>query len=200
MPRGVAIPAIRQQLFAAVDEVIVRVGPGRLSGRAVTSAAGVATGLLYAHFADLDDFLAAYAVDRSFVVSASAATLPERAGSGTVAGNLCDTVHATPLPTVLALTRLLVSRPELVDRVRAVLGDRAAGLDAIESAASEYLARERRLGRVTTSAEPEALATALVGVLHRLVLTAGTESDVHDRVRRTVTALVAGVTTATPHQ
>jgi len=32
-----------------------RPGPDRLSGRAVTGEAGVATGLLYAHFADFDD-------------------------------------------------------------------------------------------------------------------------------------------------
>jgi AcrR family transcriptional regulator len=198
MPRGVAIPEIRQQLFSAAERVIVREGPGKLSGRAITGEAGVATGLLYAHFADFEDFLAAYAVDRAFLVSAEAAALPERAGTGSVAGNLCDTLLATPLTTVLALARLLVARPELTGRVQAVLGDKTAGLDVIESAAATYLAEERRLGRVAADAEPEALALALVGVLHHLVLTAGTESDVHARIRRTITALVENL--ATPAQ
>lgn len=197
VPRGVAIPEIRQQLFSAAEQVIVRDGPNRLSGRAVTGEAGVATGLLYAHFADLDDFLAAYAVDRSFMVSAAAAALPERAGTGTVAGNLCDAVLPTPPVTVLALARLLASRPEIAGRVRAVLGDRAAGLDAIERAAAAYLAGEQRLGRLAEGAEPGALALALVGVVHHLMLTADTGSDVHARIRGTVAALVSGFTPAT---
>lgn len=198
MPRGVAIPEIRQQLFSAAERVIVREGPGKLSGRAVTGEAGVATGLLYAHFADLEDFLAAYAVDRAFLVSAEAAALPERAGTGSVAGNLCDALLATPLTTVLALARLLVARPELTGRVHAVLGDKTAGLDAVESAAATYLADEQGLGRIAATADPGALALALVGVLHHLVLTAGTEAGVHTRIRRTITALVENL--ATPAQ
>ncbi|HEX2145505.1 MAG TPA: TetR family transcriptional regulator [Glycomyces sp.] len=191
MPRGVAIPELRQQLFAAAERVIVRDGPGRLSGRAVTGEAGVATGLLYAHFADLDEFLAAYAVDRSFVVSVSAAALPERAGSGDVAANLCEGVLAIPGETLAALARLLVLRPELAERVHAVLGDRAAGLDAIEQAATAYLAAERETGRIPDSVDPSAVALALVGVLHHLILTIAT--DLSDRLRRTVEALVRGV-------
>jgi AcrR family transcriptional regulator len=200
VPRGVAIPEIRQQLFAAAERVILRDGPDRLSGRAVTGEAGVATGLLYAHFADFDDFLAAYAIDRSFVVSAAAAALPERAGSGSVAGNLCDAVLSTAPSTVLALTRVLISRPQLAGHTRRVLGDRTAGLDAIEGAAAAYLAAEQRLGRVAPAAEPAALALALVGVLQRLILAAATESDLRARLRQAVTALVTSYTTAAPHQ
>jgi AcrR family transcriptional regulator len=197
VPRGIAIPEIRQQLFSAAERVVIRDGSSKLSGRAVTGEAGVATGLLYTHFADLDDFLAAYAVDRAFLISAGVAGLPERAGVGGVAENLCDAALSTPLVTLLALARLLTSRPELAVRVRAVLGDKTAGLDAIESAAATYLAEEQRLGRVAVDAEPEALALALVGVLHHLVLTVDSEPDVQARVRQAVTALVTGFATAT---
>lgn len=198
MPRGVAIPEIRQQLFAATERVVLREGPGKLSGRAVTNEAGVATGSLYSHFADFDEFLAAYSIDRAFLVSAEAAALPQRAGTGSVTGNLCDALLATPLTTALVLVRLHATRPELTGRVQAVLGDETAGLDAIESAAVTYLAAEQRLGRIVANAEPEALALALVGVLHHLVLTDGSEHDVHARLRRTVTALVENL--ATPAQ
>src|SRR5687767_5167634 len=105
MPRGVAIPEVRQQLFAAVERVIAGAEPSRLTGRAVTREAGVATGLLYAHFANFDAFLTGYAVDRAFQISAEVAGLPARAGSGTVAGNVSEAVLATPLGTLLALTR-----------------------------------------------------------------------------------------------
>ncbi|ASU60439.1 TetR family transcriptional regulator [Nocardiopsis dassonvillei] len=196
MPRGVAIPELRQRLFSAVERVIVREGPGGLSGRAVTREAGVATGLLYAHFADTDDFLAAYAVDRGFQVCAGAASLPGRAGTGAVADNLAEAVLATPPTVLLALTRLMASRPELAGRVRAVLGDRTAGLEAVETAVADYLTVERRLGRLRGSADPEALALAVVGAVHHLVLSSARDSVVGDRVRRTVAALLAGFTEA----
>jgi AcrR family transcriptional regulator len=185
VPRGVAIPELRQQLFTAAERVILRDGPSRLSGRAVTTEAGVAAGLLYAHFTDLDDFLAAYAVDRSFVVIA-AASLTDRAGTGDIAANLADALLAIPRGTLTALARLLVLRPELAARVHDVLGNETA-LDAIERVAAAYLEAERRLGRLAEGIDPQAVALALVGALHHLVLTAG---DLDDRLRPAIAALV----------
>ncbi|WP_016698797.1 TetR family transcriptional regulator [Actinoalloteichus spitiensis] len=198
MPRGVAIPEIRQELFAAVERVIDRDGPSRLSGRAVTTEAGVASGLLYAHFADLDDFLAAYATDRSFLISAGAATLSDRAGTGEVAGNLSDALTATPLTSLRATLTLLVARPGLVERVHAVLGPGGSGLDALEAAATSYLAAEQRLGRLAPPADPDALALAVVGVFHHLALTAGHQPGIHARLRSAVTGLLAPVTSPAP--
>jgi AcrR family transcriptional regulator len=196
VPRGIAIPQLRQQLFAAAEQVILRDGPAKLSGRAVTGEAGVAAGLLYAHFTDFDDFLTGYAVDRGFTVAAAAAALPERAGDGDIAANLCDALLAIPRPTLTALARLLVLRPDLAPRVRAVLGDRTAGLEAIEQAASEYLAGEQEAGRLPEVADPAPLALALVSVLHHLVLTADAEDDVPARLRRAVASLLGS---SAPH-
>ncbi|MFG3341051.1 TetR family transcriptional regulator [Glycomyces sp. NPDC048151] len=184
MPRGVAIPELRQQLFTAAEQVILRDGPGRLSGRAVTAEARVAAGLLYAHFTDLDDFLAAYAVDRSFVVTVAAKTLPARAGAGDPASNLASALLDIPRDALAALARLLVLRPELAERVHDVLGGDTA-LDAVEQAAADYLEAERRLGR--TAADPRAVALAATAALHHLVLTA---EDPDDRLRPALTALV----------
>lgn len=197
MPRGVAIPEVRQQLFAAVEQVVVRDGPGRLSGRAITGEAGVATGLLYAHFAGFDDFLVAYAVDRSFLISAAAAALPERAGTGSVTANVCDALLSPPPATLLALGQLIATRPQLPGLVRAVLGDRTVGLEAVENAAAAYLAEEQRLGRLAEAADPRALALAAVGVLQRVTLTAAPEAEVQTRVRSAVTALLDAITTST---
>lgn len=188
MPRGVAIPELRQQLFTAAERVIARDGPGKLTGRAVAVEAKVAAGLLYAHFTDFDDFLAAYAVDRSFTVAAAAATLPDLAGTGDATANLCDAALAIPREALAALAQLLVLRPGLTGLVQAVLGDRASGLDAIEQAATAYLEAERRSGRLAETADPPAIALAFVGVLHHLILT-GAE-DLSDRLRGAVTALV----------
>ncbi|MEV6815247.1 TetR/AcrR family transcriptional regulator [Micromonospora sp. NPDC051296] len=198
MPRGVAIPEPRQQLFAAVERVIADDGPGRLTGRAVTREAGVATGLLYAHFANFDDFLVGYAVDRAFQISSEVAGLPGRAGIGTVAGNLSEAVLATPLGTLLALTRLMAYRPELTAKVEAVLGNGSAGLQTVERAVTDYLAAEQQLGRVPAGADTAALALVVVGLLHYVSLSNGANPTAKTRIRRAVTALTGGFPAVAP--
>ncbi|MER7004513.1 TetR/AcrR family transcriptional regulator [Dactylosporangium sp. NPDC000555] len=192
MPRGVAIPEPRQQLFAAVERVIAAEGPSRLTSRAVTREAGVATGLLFAHFTNFDDFLVGYAVDRSFQISVAAAGLPGRAGTGTVAGNLSEAVLTTPLTTLLAMTRLMAYRPALAANVEAVLGDGSAALQALERAIVEYLVAEQRVGRIPAAADTEALALAVVGVLHHVALTDGADPAAESRIRRAMIALTDG--------
>lgn len=178
MPRGIAIPQLRQQLFTAVETLILR--PDKLTGRAVTTEAGVAAGLLYAHFTDLDEFLTAYAVDRTFTVSAAAAALPQP-GLGDPAGNISATLQAIPRGALAALARLQVLRPDLAPNVQAVLGDK--GFDAIERSLAAYLKAEGELERF--DGDPEALAPALVAVLHHTALTGD------ERLARTVEALVS---------
>ncbi|WP_327010841.1 TetR/AcrR family transcriptional regulator [Dactylosporangium sp. NBC_01737] len=198
MPRGVAIPEPRQQLFAALERVIAAEGPGGLTGRAVTRAAGVATGLLYTHFADFDAFLTGYAVDRAFQLAGAVAGLPERAGTGTPAGNLGDALLATPLDTLTAFARLTACRPGLTAGVEAVLGEGTGGLQAVERAAAAYLAAEQRLGRVPAGADTGALALAVVGVLHHVALTADPGPAGPAGIRRALAALTGGFSAVAP--
>ncbi|MFC7545205.1 TetR family transcriptional regulator [Plantactinospora sp. GCM10030261] len=193
MPRGVAITEPRQHLFAAAERVIATAGPSQLTSRAVTHEAGVATGLLFTHFANVDDFLIGYAVDRSFQIAAAAAGLPERAGTAVVAANLGEAVLATPPITRLAVTRLFAARPGLVAAVEAVLGTGTAALRPLERATVDYLAAERRHGRISSRADPEALALAVIGVLQHVALTDGTDPAADDRIRRAITALIDSV-------
>ncbi|MEH1014819.1 TetR/AcrR family transcriptional regulator [Micromonospora sp. CPCC 206060] len=198
MPRGVAILEPRQQLFAAFERVITADGPSRLTSRAVTREAGVATGLLYAHFTNFDDFLVGYAVDRAFQISGAVADLPERAGFGTVAENLYQAVLTTPLGTLTAWTRLTAFRPELAANVDAVLGSGIGGLHGIERAIAGYLAAEQRLRRVPARADTGALALAVVGVLHHVALTGPTDSATDNRIQRAISALTDDFPAAAP--
>ncbi|MBF6209725.1 TetR family transcriptional regulator [Nocardia puris] len=196
MPRGVAIPEVRQQLFAAAESVILRDGVARLRGRAVTDEAGVATGLLYAHFADFDDFVYGYAVDRQFQLSAGAAALRERVGAATVVENLCAAVEEQPPVAVIALTRLLAARPDVGRRIEEILGERTAGFDALEDAVAAYLAAERDLGRLAATADPGVLAFTVVAVVHRLVLNADDPPAIGPELRRQLTHLLRGFASA----
>jgi hypothetical protein len=83
-------------------------------------------------------------------------------------------------------------RPELAAKVEAVLGDGTAGLRAIERAIVDYLTAERKLGRVPADTDTEALALAVVGVLHHVALT-GSVADT--QIRRTLAALTNGFPT-----
>lgn len=192
MPRGVATPEPRQHLFAAVERVIVGEGPSRLTSRAVTREAGVATGLLFTHFTNFDDFLVGYAVDRSFQLAGAVAGLPDRAGSATVAENLSEVGQALPSATLVAVTRLTAYRPGITASVEAVLGHGSAGLQPVERATARYLAAEQQLGRVPASADPEALALVVTGVLHHVTLTDGTSPVAAGRLRRAIAALTDG--------
>jgi AcrR family transcriptional regulator len=191
MPRGVAIAEPRQHLFAAAERVIVTAGPGQLTSRAVTREADVATGLLFAHFANFDDFLIGYAIDRSFQGASAVAGLSGLAGTGTVAANLSDAVLATPLITLLAVTRLTACRPTLTADVEAVLGTGSALPQRLERAVIEYLIAEQRLQRLPADVDAEALALAVVGVVHHVALTDGAAPAAANRIRRTMNALAA---------
>ena len=79
----------RQQLAPPPPSASCCGGPGRaLTSRAVAGEAGVAKGVLHRHFAEFDAFLAGLAEDRIARIADEAAVLRERAGTGTVAGNL----------------------------------------------------------------------------------------------------------------
>jgi AcrR family transcriptional regulator len=184
-PGGVAFPQLREQLFAAAERVLLRDGPGGLSGRAVARQAHVATGLLYKHFADFDDFLAEFILDRGRLAAAGVARLRGRVGEGSVLHNLTEAVlsFGTKVPALAGLVR---ARPELVNR----LEDGAPVLAEIEGAICGYLDAERVLGRIASDADTETLALALVATVHRLVTDPALDpADLPDRVRQVVATL-----------
>jgi AcrR family transcriptional regulator len=189
-PRGVAVPDVREQLFAAAERVLVRTGPGGLTGREVTREAGVATGLLNSHFAGLDEFLAELVLDRGRRAAAGVAQLLARAGHGDVIDNATGAAlsFGSKVPPLAALVR---ARPTLTTRLEAT-GEAAAALTGIEREFAGYLDAEREHGRIAPDADTAALALALIGAVHHLVVTdRADEPGLADRVRRIVTAVLA---------
>jgi AcrR family transcriptional regulator len=196
-PRGVTIPGVREQLFAAAERVLAQEGPGGLSGRAITREAGVATGLLHSHFADLDAFLAELILDRSRGAATGVARLRSRAGLGSVTGNLTEAAlgFGAKVPIFAGLVR---SRPALASRLDAAHGGGVTVLTAIEAEFAAYLEAEKRLGRIAAEADTQTLALAVIGTVHHLLSAGqGEQPDLHAQVGRIITTLLAGVT-ATP--
>jgi AcrR family transcriptional regulator len=193
-PRGVAITDLPEQLFRAADRVLVRDGPSGLSGRAITREAGCATGLLYNHFGDLDEFLAQFVLDRLRLASERAAELPGRAGAGTMVDNLTDAALSIPGSGGLAMMALVLSHPSVAARLRQSAGAGAQGLQTIAEAFAAYLEAEKEIGRVASQADVEALALGLVGAIHHLWLTAAGAALDRRQVRDVLAALLAGAT------
>jgi AcrR family transcriptional regulator len=168
VPTGVALRDPRGQLFDAAKRVLLMDGPSGLTSRAVTAEAGVAKGVLHRHFADFESFLVELALDRVAGVSAQAAALRARAGSGTVAGNLAAALPDLFGPEVLTLIRLVIARDELRARLRAATGSRIPLVSESTAMVAGYLAAERDLGRVASDADLGTLAPTLVGAAHLL--------------------------------
>ncbi|MEU4348060.1 TetR/AcrR family transcriptional regulator [Streptomyces sp. NPDC023838] len=192
-PRGVATPDVRERLFAAAERVLEKGGPGALTSRAVTTEAGCAKGLLHAHFAGLDEFVAELCLDRFARTATKAEGLAGLVGQGSVTENLQAVAFAlldSGGPTVAGVA---MTRPAAALRIREALEAGAPGFAAIQDAIAGYLLAESRLGRVADTVDPEGTALAVVGAAHHLLLTSwpGTP-DPRAQMRRLVGALMGG--------
>ena len=165
-----------------------------MSTRAITSESGVANGVLHRHFRDLDAFLAEYAAGRLQAIADRAAQLPARAGHGTVTGNLTDATLELFGANALALMNLVATRPVLGPAIEPATAAGSGGLGDVEKHFADYLDAEKKLGRIAADADTQTHAFSLLGSVHHLTMTnpAGLP-DLPDRVRRIVTALVAGM-------
>ncbi|MEU6863351.1 TetR family transcriptional regulator [Streptomyces sp. NPDC046876] len=190
-PRGVAIEGLRERLFAAAERVLARDGAAALTSRAVTEEAECAKGVLHAHFAGLDEFVAELVLYRFGAAAALSEDLPSRAGTGSVGENLADVASAV-LSLDPGLVGLAVTRPLAARRVREAWQAGAPGFTAIQEAVSGYLRAEQELGRVATPLDVESVALALVGTLHHLLMTGSADAAPGSRaqVERIIRALV----------
>jgi AcrR family transcriptional regulator len=193
-PRGVAIPDVREQLFAAAERVLARSGPSGLTSRAVTDEARCAKGVLHNHFGDLDGFLTALVIDRSRRLASSAQGLVALAGHSTVADNLTDAAKSLFGSTAAAISSLVVSRPSLALRLRDEHSTVEPVLGEIQDAFAAYLDAEKDLGRVAAGADTATLAFTLFASAHHLFSTQVGRPIARDQMRQIVTSLLAGVT------
>lgn len=176
MARGVAIPELRENLFAATERLLLRDGPSALSSRAITTEAGCAKGVLHNHFTDLDGFLAEFAVEHFHRALAGMAQLQDQAGQATVAQNLeaaADSLLASP---VLAVHSMVSLRPSLAERLRESRGHRSPNLGDLEKVFAAYLEEEKKLGRIVPRADCAATALAIVATIHRILMTSHADS------------------------
>jgi AcrR family transcriptional regulator len=190
VPTGIALRDVRAQLFDAAERVLLRDGPSALTSRAVTTEAGVAKGVLHRHFTDFDDFLASLIEDRSARVAAQADGLLAAAGTGTVAGNLTTVLTSLFTSVAVGVMSLIIFRDELRARLKASHPDGLPLFSAAGRMVTSYLLAERSLGRLSPSADIDALGLALIGSGH--LLFAARSGDPSLEVSRVVAGILAG--------
>src|SRR4051812_39012315 len=83
----------RALLIQATIDVVAESGYARATTKAISDAAGVAEGTIYRHFPDKRQLFFAAVMDRNAAVLNWIAGLPQRAGTGTVAGNLREALE-----------------------------------------------------------------------------------------------------------
>lgn len=166
MPTGVPMPDVRDKLFDAACNVLLRDGPDALTSRAVTTEAGVAKGILHRHFADFDAFLASLVLGRIELLDHQSVYLRTSAGSGTVQDNLADALTAGLTPDALLIVSLVMSRRKLLSRLRLTTPTGIPLLTEMTRMIAAYLTAERGLGRIPFNSDVDNVAVILVGAAH----------------------------------
>ena len=161
----------REQLVDAAERVLRAKGLARATTKEIAREAGYAEGTLYLHFADKLDLVRAVheRLLPGFIEMVS--HLPERAGTGTVEGNLTDLAHGALglYRDMLPLGSSLFADPELLERFRVMLAERRGGPQRAWEPVVAYLRAEQALGRVDPGADPAAAALLLLGACQQLV-------------------------------
>ncbi|SDI07304.1 DNA-binding transcriptional regulator, AcrR family [Actinokineospora alba] len=171
-PRKVAAAGdqtLREHLITTAERLLARRG-ATPTVREIAQEAGVATGVLYNHFADKEDLLA---LALHAHVRSVEATLgdPPRPGIDPVETTLTRFVerglalHEAILPAFTAL----LAQPEVLVRFRALTNPTAGGR-GLRQELADFLAAEQEQGRVAADADLEAAATMIIGACHEVVL------------------------------
>ena len=197
----------REQLVDAAERVLRAKGLARATTKEIAREAGYAEGTLYLHFADKLDLVRAVheRLLPGFIEMVS--RLPERAGTGTVEGNLTDLARGALglYRDMLPLGSSLFADPELLERFRGMLAERQGGPHRAWEPVVAYLRAEQALGRVDPGADPAAATLLLLGACQQLVfveLMTGPEAlpfrDPPDPAPALVATLLAGLAPTQP--
>jgi AcrR family transcriptional regulator len=161
--------ALRASLVAAALRVLDRDGEGGLTMRAVAAEAGVALGLPYKVFASRNELVTEVVAAEFARLQATFGEVVAAAGTGTVAANLARWARALLSSPATALAHEVGHDPELAAAVEAVAGDSGVVV-AVEHTVVDYLAAEKRAGRVRGDVDERAFGFLIAGAVHNLLV------------------------------
>ena len=158
-----------QALMDAALQVFVQRGFARATTREIAGAAGVAEGTIYRHFADKHALFREVFFSVIGGMGEELRRLPERAGNGTVRGNLeylfglLGTLQERTAPLMASMS----ADPELASSFAAHVADDALEgfeLSAPAAPVAAYISAEQKLGRIRADVDAGEAAAVVVAL------------------------------------
>ena len=161
--------SLRASLLEHARRLVAREGAAALTMRALAAEAGCAVGLPYKVFANRDELVAELVAAEYERLAAAFAELVAGSGTGTVAGNLMRYAELLLDSPALALVAELQHDAGLLRTLDARAAE--SGLvPALVGTVVEYLAAEKRLGRVAADVDEDAFGFVIAGAIQNLLV------------------------------
>jgi AcrR family transcriptional regulator len=156
--------ALRASLVEHARRLVEREGASALTMRRLAAEAGCAVGLPYKVFTDRRALVGELLRDEFVRLRAAFDELVERAGTGTVGGNLAW------FADVLLESAALGLADEVVADVAAHEFHTSGVAGGFDTTVPAYLAAEKRAGRVAEDVDEEAFGFLVAGAVHNLLV------------------------------
>jgi AcrR family transcriptional regulator len=159
----------RDRILDAAADVMTRLGLARATTKEIARAAGCSEALLYKHFREKEEIFLGVLKNRLPNLTAMLATLPGKAGTGSVRERLIEVVDLAVrfYEGGLAIGSSMLGDPELVRRHRDWLVSRGVGPQMANRWLADYLRAEQKEGRVAGGVDADAAAALLLGASYQ---------------------------------
>lgn len=189
--------ALRASLVDAALRVLERAGAGGLTMRAVAVEAGVALGQPYKVFASRDELVAQVIAAEFRRLRAAFDDIVAAAGTATVADNLARWAATLLGSPAVGVAHGVDDAPGLAAAVDAAAGESGV-VAALERSVADYLAAEKRLGRVAPEVDERAFGFLVAGAVHNLLASGDAYPRPSDaRLRRGLAAVADAIAPGT---
>lgn len=160
---------LRASLVAAAQRLVEREGPAALTMRALAAEAGCAVGLPYKVFTSREQLVAELVHAEYERIRAGFDALVAGAGRASVAENLWRYAEILLGSPAVGLAREVAHDTQLA----ASLNEQAREVGlvaALETTVADYLAAEKRIGRVAADVDEQAFGFVIAGAVHNLLV------------------------------
>jgi AcrR family transcriptional regulator len=159
----------RDRILDAAADVMTRLGLARATTKEIARAAGCSEALLYKHFREKEEIFLGVLKNRLPNLTAMLATLPGKAGTGSVRERLIEVVDLAVrfYEGGLAIGSSMLGDPELVRRHREWLVSHGVGPQMANRWLADYLRAEQKEGRVAGGVDADAAAALLLGASYQ---------------------------------
>ena len=162
--------ALRASFIEHARRLVERDGPDALTMRALATEAESAVGLPYKVFRNRDDLVSQLVLAEFRRLRAAFDQLVERAGTATVAENLTAYARLFLASHTSAVSLAWKMDSDALSDAIDATADESGLLASFETTVADYLAAEKRLGRIDADVDEEAFGFVITGAIHNLIV------------------------------